>query len=83
MQLERFERPIRVGNHPNPLRGHQYGHLRGSVPGFSSAFRSIQNLHRVVYELAHKSLIGASRRTLKLYCPIASYKRKYYRRSLE
>jgi hypothetical protein len=76
VQLQRFERPIRIGNHSNPLRGHQDSHIRGSVPGFTSAFGSIEDLHRVVYEPAHKSLIGASRRTLKLfgriYGPIAS-----------
>ena len=41
MQLQRFERPIRIGNHPNPLGGHQNGHVRGSVTRFNSAFGSI------------------------------------------
>ena len=68
LRLERIERPIRIGHHVNPpFRGDEDGHVRGSVAGLGSAFSSIQNLHRVVYESAHNSLIEAANRRLNLF----------------
>lgn len=43
------------------------GHIRGSVTGFDSAFGSIQDLDRVVYEPAHNSLIAAWKAGLNLF----------------
>jgi capsid protein len=68
MRLERVQRPIRIGQHVNPsLGGDENGHVRGSVAGLDSAFSSIQDLHRVVYESAHNSLIEATSRCLNLF----------------
>ncbi len=58
VQLQGFQWPVGIGHHANPLRGHEDGHVRGSVAGLHNVFGGVENLDRVVYKPAHNSLIG-------------------------
>jgi len=67
MQLQRIERPIRVGNHSDAaFVRDQNGQVGGDVAGLHSAFRGFHQLHRVVYKSTHNLLIVKAAKSLNL-----------------
>jgi hypothetical protein len=68
VQLQGIQRPIRFGHHMDaPFGTDQNCKIRRSVTRLNRAFGRLEQLHRIVHKPAHKSLIDAKLRDLRIF----------------